>query len=60
MLSGSGPRYHVVQRKETLYSLARTYYNGDASKWRVIYEANRADIGDDANRIRVGQRLVIP
>jgi nucleoid-associated protein YgaU len=56
---GAGARYHTVQRKETLYSLARMYYN-DQSKWRTIYEANRADIGTDPNKIRVGQRLVIP
>ncbi len=57
--SGAGAsRTHTVQRKETLYSLARTYYN-DQSKWKDIYEANRAEIGDP-NKIRVGQRLVIP
>jgi LysM repeat protein len=55
----AGGKYHTVQKKETLYSLARSYYN-DQSKWRVIYEANRADIGEDPNRIRVGQKLVIP
>jgi len=54
----SGSRYHTVQKKETLYSLARQYYN-DQSRWKDIYEANRAEIGDP-NRIRVGQRLVIP
>lgn len=54
----SGSRTHTVQRKETLYSLARTYYN-DQSRWKDIYEANRAEIGDP-NKIRVGQRLVIP
>ncbi len=58
--SGSGSRSHVVQRKETLFSIARQYYNGDQSKWRSIYEANRAEIGDDPNKIRVGQRLTIP
>jgi nucleoid-associated protein YgaU len=57
--SAGGTRYHTVGKKETLYSLARTYYN-DQSKWRTIYEANRMDIGEDPNRIRVGQKLVIP
>jgi nucleoid-associated protein YgaU len=57
--SSSGSRYHTVQKKETLYSIARMYYNGDHTKWKTIYEANRADIGDP-NKIRVGQRLIIP
>jgi len=57
--STGGGRVHTVAKKETLYSIARMYYNGDQHKWREIYEANRADISDP-NRIRVGQRLVIP
>lgn len=58
--SSAGAKTHTVQRKETLFSIARMHYNGDASKWRTIYDANRAEIGDDPNKIRVGQRLVIP
>ena len=54
----SGARYHTVQKKETLYALARQYYN-DQSRWKDIYEANKAELGDP-NKIRVGQRLVIP
>lgn len=54
-----GGRTHVVGKKETLYSIARTYYNGDHTRWREIYDANRAEISDP-NRIRVGQKLVIP
>jgi len=57
--TNSGSRYHTVAKKDTLYSIARVYYNGDHTKWREIYEANRAEISDP-NRIRVGQRLVIP
>lgn len=53
-----GGRYHTVQKKETLYSISRQYY-GDHTKWKEIYAANRSDISDP-NRIRVGQRLVIP
>lgn len=54
----TGSRFHTVQKKETLYSLARQYYN-DQSRWKDIYEANRAELADP-NRIRIGQRLVIP
>lgn len=56
--ASSGPRYHTVSKQDTLYSLARQYY-GDQAKWRDIYNANRTAI-PDANKIRVGQRLVIP
>ncbi len=52
------PRYHVVQKKDTLYGLARTYY-GDASRWKDIYNANRSVIGNP-NMIMVGQRLELP
>jgi len=53
-----GSRFHTVQKKDTLYSLARQYY-GDQSRWKDIYQANRSDISDP-NKIRVGQRLAIP
>ena len=56
--TSSGPRYHSVAKKDTLYSLARLYYN-DQRRWKEIYEANRAEI-DDPNKIYVGQRLLIP
>lgn len=56
--SAGGGRYHTVQKKETLYSIARQYY-GDQTKWKDIYQANHGDISDP-NKIRIGQRLVIP
>ena len=55
----SGGRTHTVAKGDTLYQLARSYY-GDQAKWKSIYEANRSTIGSDPNKIRVGQRLVIP
>jgi nucleoid-associated protein YgaU len=55
----SGGRTHTVTKGDTLYALARSYY-GDQAKWKSIYEANRSTIGSDPNKIRVGQRLVIP
>jgi nucleoid-associated protein YgaU len=51
-------RYHTVVKNDTLYGIARTYY-GDQGKWKDIFEANRGEI-TDPNRIRVGQRLLIP
>ena len=49
---------HTVVKSDTLYGLARMYY-GDQRRWKEIYEANRTTISDP-NKIRVGQRLVIP
>ena len=54
----TGARYHTVVKKDTLYGLARVYY-GDQRRWKDIFEANRAAISDP-NKIRVGQRLLIP
>ena len=51
-------RYHTVAKNDTLYHLARVYYS-DQRRWKDIYEANRSQIGDP-NKIRIGQRLVIP
>ncbi len=52
------PRVHVVKRGDTLYSLARQYYN-DQTQWRRIWHANRERIADP-NRVRVGTSLIIP
>ncbi len=51
-------RMHSVQRRDTLYSLARLYYN-DHRQWKKIYEANRDQIANP-NIIKVGMNLVIP
>jgi 5'-nucleotidase len=56
--AGGAGGAHVVQRGETLYSLARMYYN-DQSKWRVIYEANRG-VMTSPHALRAGQELIIP
>jgi nucleoid-associated protein YgaU len=52
-------RVHVVQPKDTIYSIARQYYNGDMHQWRKIWQANQAEI-PDPNKIKIGQKLVIP
>ena len=57
-LDSTMSRYHTVAKRDTLYAIARTYY-GDHRRWKEIYEANRTNIGDP-NRIRIGQRLLIP
>lgn len=54
---GAG-KIHVVQRGDTLFKLARQYYN-DQSQWKRIYEANRSQIPNQ-NVLKVGQKLMIP
>lgn len=51
-------QYHTVAKKDTLYRLARMYYN-DEARWKDIYDANRTEISNPDN-IYVGQRLLIP
>ena len=50
---------HIISATDSLASISQQYY-GVQSLWRVIYEANRAVIGDDPNVIPVGAELVIP
>ena len=57
LYSPSG-KTHSVRRKDTLYSLARLYYN-DQRQWKKIYEANRDQIANP-HIIKVGMNLVIP
>ena len=56
--TGATGRTHLVGKGDTLYSLARQYYN-DQRRWKDIYEAN-SDLIRDPNMIFVGQELVIP
>lgn len=49
---------HTVERGESLWNLARRYYD-DPFQWRRIYEANTGRI-DDPHWIYPGQRFLIP
>lgn len=51
-----GGRVHVVQRGESLSLIAKKY----GVTWQSIYEANRAVVGSNPNRIFAGQALTIP
>lgn len=55
---GDGPLTHTVARGDTLYSIARKYYN-DPGRWKTIYEANRDKI-PSPKALPVGKSLVIP
>lgn len=50
---------YVVKAGDTLSKIAKLEL-GDSSKWQQIYSANQKTIGKDPNRIRPGQKLVIP
>lgn len=51
-------REHIVQKKESLYSIAKDTY-GDSHYWVLIYEHNKAKI-KDPDKIYAGQKLEIP
>lgn len=51
-------RTYQVRSGDTLSRIAGQVY-GDVSKWRVIYEANRAAMKSETD-IKVGQTLLIP
>jgi nucleoid-associated protein YgaU len=53
------PGEYIVRPGDTLSSIAQRVYR-DASKWTVIYEANRKEIGENFDRLEVGMRLTIP
>jgi nucleoid-associated protein YgaU len=50
--------YYVVRPGDTLSRIATRVYN-DASKWDVIFDANRQTLPTQ-NSLKVGQRLLIP
>jgi nucleoid-associated protein YgaU len=50
---------YVTQPGDSLWSIAQSFY-GDGSLWPVIYEANRALIGDNPEYIQAGWTLTIP
>ena len=51
-------RYHIVQKGDTLQSLALRYY-GTRSAWEKIFAANRP-ILPSKDHLKIGQQLVIP
>jgi len=58
MLETSKSRTHVVQKGDTLQSLAFKYY-GTRSAWDKIYQANR-DVLPSKDQLRIGQQLNLP
>jgi len=50
--------YHTIREDETLYVIARTYYNSSSS-WYIIADAN-PEIIDDVFDLTVGEVILIP
>ena len=57
--SAHGGRTYVVRAGEDLSGIARKFYHNPAL-WKRIYDANRRIIGSSPNKLRAGERIVIP
>jgi nucleoid-associated protein YgaU len=57
--TGTSDNTYTVVSGDSLSKIAKNHY-GDAAKWHQIYEANKAIIGTNPDRIEVGQVLTIP
>jgi nucleoid-associated protein YgaU len=55
----AGGDSYEVQSGDTLATIAQQYY-GDPTQWRRIYDANKDAIGDDPDKLKLGQKLTIP
>jgi nucleoid-associated protein YgaU len=52
---------HKVVQGDTMGGIALKYYGSAVKeKWMLIYEANKAVIGDNPNLIQIGTTLKIP
>jgi hypothetical protein len=50
------PASYTVKNGDGLYTIAKRFYN-DGTKWKQLYEKNKADIGKDPDLIKPGQVL---
>ncbi len=59
--AGAAPatRSYTVVKGDSLSRIAKSMY-GNANKWRMIYDANKAVIGNNPDLIKPGQVLTIP
>lgn len=52
-------KVYVVKPGDSLFKISKTEL-GDSSKWTEIFELNKKLIGVDPNKIKLGQKLVMP
>lgn len=55
----AAPKTHTVVKGDTLWGLAKKLY-GDGAQYTKIYNANKGTIGSNPDKIKAGQKLVIP
>ncbi len=58
LVAATSASIHVVAKGDTLFGLARRYYN-EQRRWKDIWEANQGALSDP-DLIYIGQELVIP
>ena len=49
---------YVVKKGDTLQKIAKKK-TGSSSNWRAIYNQNKKVIGNNPNKLKIGQKLVI-
>jgi len=57
--SASESKTYVVKSGDSLSEIAQREM-GDGDRWKELYEANKAAIGDDPDVIQPGTELTIP
>ena len=55
----NAPQSYTVQKGDSLSKIAKKHL-GDGNAWRKIYEANKALIGEDPDKIFPGQTHTLP
>lgn len=53
------PKTYTVKSGDSLSKIAKLEL-GNSAKWGAIYALNKSTIGPDANKIKPGQKLVMP
>lgn len=55
----AGGRSYTIKKGDTLQEISQKYY-GTTKNWRRIYNANKAKIGSNPDKLTAGQKITIP